>query len=280
MSWSNVKIFEDTRQMYLNDEELKRSIDRSAEGQVIIPEGMQLSEVKARFEEKASVVVSAKRTFEAAQSYAGQDGQKVCVLNFASSVNPGGGVVRGASAQEECLCRCSTLYTCLNRPETWAGFYTPHRARDNPLYDDDCIYTPDVMVFKSDTSKPQLLEREAWYGVNVITCAAPNLRNIPSNAINPCSGEKAVVTRDQLYAIHTRRLRRILDVAALHENDVVILGAFGCGAFMNDPEIVSRAMNEVVQEYLNMFRVIEFAVYCPAHNLRNYEVFRKNVLQR
>ena len=69
---------------------------------------------KARFEDEAKIIVSTKRTFEAAAGYAGQ---KVAVHNFASATNPGGGVTRGSSAQEECLCRCSVLYFCLSVPE-------------------------------------------------------------------------------------------------------------------------------------------------------------------
>ncbi len=278
MSWSNVRIFEDTRTQYQSNDALKQSITRSAGGQQIIREEEQIPKAEMRFGEKANVTVSSKRTFEAAQAYAAE--KKVCVLNFASSTNPGGGVVRGASAQEECLCRCSTLYACLNRSETWENFYNPHRAKRNPLYDDDCIYTPDVVVFKSDTSEPQMLAQEEWYRVNVITCAAPNLRNVPSNMMNPYAGnETASVNAEELYALHCKRLRRILDVAALNKNDVVILGAFGCGAFANDPEIVSRAMNDVVQEHRHMFGRIEFAVYCSPRDMRNYEVFRKNIAE-
>ena len=76
--------------------------------------------------EKATVIVSDKCSLEAAEVYAKQ-GKKVCVLNFASATNPGGGVVTGSSAQEECLCRCTTLYSCLNNDAPRAAFYAPHR---------------------------------------------------------------------------------------------------------------------------------------------------------
>ena len=111
-------------------------------------------------------------------------GKKVAVLNFASATNPGGGVTRGASAQEECLCRCSGLYSSLNVPETWDLFYTPHRKSKNPIHNDDIIYTPSVTVFKTDTVNPALMQEKDWYKVDIITCAAPNLREKPGSLQN------------------------------------------------------------------------------------------------
>ena len=136
----------------------------------------------------------------------------MCVHNFASASNPGGGVTRGANAQEECLCRCSSLYFCLNTSEMWSGFYQQHRYAQNPLHNDDIIYTPNVTVFKTDTADPKLMAERDWYEVNVITCAAPNLRQHPSNAYNSGDGDSAVRISDkELLAIHEKRLRRILD---------------------------------------------------------------------
>ena len=94
---------------------IKDTLARSVKNQKLILERLELSAVdKARFTDEAKIIVSTKRTFEAAAGYAGQ---KVAVHNFASATNPGGGVTRGSSAQEECLCRCSDLYFCLSVPE-------------------------------------------------------------------------------------------------------------------------------------------------------------------
>ena len=110
--------------------------------------------------------------------------------------------------------------------------------------------------------------------MNVITCAAPNLRKCPSNDFNVGDGDHAAKLTDQeLLSIHEKRLRRILDVALMNENEVVILGAFGCGAFANKPEIVARAAKNVIQKYTYAFVTIEFAIYCSPWDTENYKVF-------
>ena len=224
------------------------------------------------YDEAAKIIVSKKRTFEAAKAYRNN---KVAVHNFASASNPGGGVIHGSTAQEECLCRCSYLYFCLNTPDMWDGFYTPHRQAGNPLHNDDIIYTPDVTVFKSDTDNPVLLPENEWYKVNVITCAAPNLRAKPSNKYNTGDGSKtAKLSDNEMLEIHEKRLRRILDVAVYGGNDTVILGAFGCGAFMNKANIVAYAAKNVIRDYRHAFKNIEFAVYCSPQDDSNYKTFR------
>ena len=226
-----------------------------------------------RYEGEAKLIVSKKRSYEAASAY---KDSKICVHNFASATNPGGGVVRGSSAQEECLCRCSTLYFSLNTKEMWDGFYSSHRAEHNPLHNDDCIYTPDVVVFKKDTANPSLMSEEEWYSVNVITCAAPNLREKPSNMMNSGDGHKAAKISDKdLLALHEKRLAKILDIALSEGNEVVILGAFGCGAFENKPEVVAKAAKNVISKYMHAFKIIEFAVYCSPRDDSNFKVFER-----
>lgn len=165
------------------------------------------------YQNPAQTVISSKRTLEAAAPYA-YAGKKVCILNFASATNPGGGVTKGSSAQEEAICRCSTLYANLKEQYAWNAFYAPHRRAHDPLHNDDCIYTPGVMVFKSDTDYPQLLPEEKWYSVNVLTCAAPNLRERPSNEMNAGDGDAAVhISREDLQILHEKRMRRVLEIA-------------------------------------------------------------------
>lgn len=134
----NLAIFKDTERICQENVRLRESITKSIARQKIILEEHIISEVdKLIYREPAKIVVSKKRSYEAASSY---KGKKVCVHNFASATNPGGGVTRGSSAQEECLCRCSSLYFCLDTQSTWNGFYKPHRSAHNPIHNDDIIY--------------------------------------------------------------------------------------------------------------------------------------------
>lgn len=268
---SLISVFDDTLECISNDVALHMAQQQSIASQKLILETDAISTPVPKFTDDAKVLVTRNRSFEAAAHY---NGQRVCVLNFASATNPGGGVVHGSSAQEECLCRCSTLYNCLNTRAMWDGFYTPHRRSGDPLHNNDIIFTPGVQVFKDDDYNvlPQP------FSVDVITCAAPNLRPKPSNPYNPGEGDAPFIPPQELFHLHIDRARRVLDVAALNNAEVVILGAFGCGAFRNDPLIVARAYNCVIEQYLHIFRTIEFAVYCRPGDDNNYRTF-KSIIQ-
>ena len=272
----NVKVFEHTEKMCKTNGILRSSVESSKKKQKIILESENFyADIDHPYKERAEVFVSDKRSFEAALVYA-EKGLKVCVHNFASATNPGGGVAKGSNAQEEGLCRISTLYPCLADKKLWNAFYMPHRQMRNPLNNGDCIYTPDVVIFKSDDGKYNLLPQENWNQVNVITLAAPNLRTLPSNDYNPHNGDKVIaIDNDELLAIHEKRMRRFMEIAKAEGNEVVILGAFGCGAFMNNPNVVVKAMKNISEEYKYDFKVIEFAVYCRPDHRENYEIFKK-----
>lgn len=268
----NKIIFQNTEYMCKTDAALSDATKKSVSGQRFIAESEKIPGLNLNiYKKQTRIVVSRKRTYEAAAYY---KGQHVAVHNFASAVNPGGGVVYGASAQEECLCRCSNLYSCLNTPDMWGMFYTPHRAAKDPIHNDDIIYTPGIVVFKTDTDLPELMEQNDWYKADVITCAAPNLREIPGNIYNCENGASAAgVSNYDLQIIHEKRLRRILDSAVMNHADTVILGAFGCGAFRNDPHAVASAAANVLSDYIYAFENIEFAVYCRPNDDFNYRVF-------
>lgn len=272
----NVSVFEDTRTCYTQDATLKDAICESKRGTKFYAPGTILPapEMLARFSENAHILVSPERTLQAAGKYAGQ---KVTVLNFASATNPGGGVLRGSSAQEEALCRCSTLYPCLLGNDLWQSYYQMHRERHDVTYTDACIYTPGVLVIKTDTNFPQRLPRDKIYSVDVITCAAPNLHPQPNNYMNPGYGNPVRLTREQLRALHLQRARKILSVAAIHKTEVLILGAFGCGAFCNPPEVVAGAFREVLPDFVHAFRTVEFAVYCSPRDDFNYRTFQQTL---
>lgn len=276
------QVFIDTKQKYESDDTLIVAIKSSIEQQQVILETDKIEKdtVEKRYDTQVKIVVSKKRSLDAAKAY---KDYKVCVHNFASATNPGGGVENGSSAQEEAICRCSTLFPCISTPDVRSIFHENHRnmlrmGLLDALYNDDCIYTPDIIVFKGDTDNPEVMKENEWYKVDIITCAAPNLRSRPSNAMNPDSGSKAVVIKpNELLNLHMKRIRRILDIAKVKGDEVVILGAFGCGAFQNSPDIVAEAMARIIPEYYNDFKVIEFAVYCPPKDTKNYDTFNRRL---
>lgn len=292
----NIRVFNETKSMCKCHPKLMKSIAFSCEWQRAVLERDKII-VKSRllYEEPAQIIVSDKRSMEAALAYRGQ---KICVLNMASAVNPGGSVAKGGSAQEESLCRVSTLYFCINTEEMQQAFYHPHKTKPNPASSDDLIYTSKVTVFKTDTDVPQLLPEEEWYQVNVITCASPDLRmDLEKSAIsmhrfdmygedgvyenvflNRYTGDMQIepkIADRELLFLYEKRFRRILDAALRTKNEVVILGAFGCDVYENDPRIVAQAAKNILPEYRYAFKTIEFAVHYDSKNMLNYTIFKK-----
>ncbi len=207
------------------------------------------------------VLVSTKRTFEAARDYK-DSGKKICCLNFANNHHIGG-APWSAGAQEECLCRTSTLYPCLKAKEE--DYYQRHTQQwidhqIDEMGNDDLIYIPDVVVFKSDVSAPELLTEDQWFKTDIITSAAPVL--------------DWQYDKNRYTSLMERRIKRILDVAEKEGVQVLILGAFGCGAFHNPPEIVSQLFNKMIRNY--SFETVEFAVYCRGDDT-NYQVFKDTI---
>ena len=269
-----ISVFKDSMSHIDGDSSLQQSVASSIASQQFIAEGTIIALPKPLYAEPAKVIVTKNRSFEAARPYAEQ-GIKTAVLNFASSTNPGGGVTSGASAQEECLCRVSTLYPCLKDESMWDLFYAPHHKARNPLHNDDIIYTKDVIVFKDDDYQP--LPKP--FMVDVITCAAPTLREQSSNRYNPSDGDKAPdITPEDLLALHEKRGQQIISAAVANGAQVIILGAFGCGAFKNDPAVVAQAYANILPEYLHYFRTIEFAVYCRPHSPQNFDAFKNFIV--
>ena len=265
-------IFADTQEMIASTPELKEASRRSAEATRFYDaeEWPTLGEAQ-----RAGVVrVTDRRSFEAARVMAQErPGARIVVHNFASYSHPGGGVANGASAQEESLCRCSTLYDSLDQRRMWDAYYLPNRGRGDALATDACIWTPDVVICKSDEALPQRLPKDQWLSVDVVTCAAPNLRGTTSNLSNPAASRTDGVPLTRIYDIHRQRALHLLTVAAAEGVDCLVLGAFGCGAFRNDPYLVANAWHGVVDEMRHHFDLIEFAVFHMPYETENYEAF-------
>ncbi|MCR5188071.1 MAG: TIGR02452 family protein [Treponema sp.] len=255
-----IEVFSDTQKMYNSHPALIAACEYSRDNQVFISESQSIECDVNRFKDSCNIKVSKKRTFEAAEEYV-RMGQKVAVLNFANSYNAGGGVLHGSRAQEECLCRISTLYDSLISPEMQKMFYEPHCLNGSDLANDDIIYTPKVTVFKTDSDLPMLRPESEWFSSDVLTCAAP------------CLGGDIQLSSSELEQIHTSRATHILDSACKYKVDVLILGAFGCGAFSNPPEIVADVYKKVLAGYAHAFKTVEFAIYCKQKETKNFQVF-------
>ena len=222
------------------------------------------------------VRVTKHKTFEAAMALHKEfPNKKIAVLNFASAIQPGGGVKHGSSAQEESLCRCSTLFPTIDRKWLWQSYYDVNRAKKDVRHSDACIYSPGMIICKTDDSIPERMEPKDFVTVDIISCAAPNLRDEPANYHNPETGSPIKMDPTELYELHIKRAKHILHIAAYNKVDILILGAFGCGAFCNDPNIVAKAYRDALESYIGRFDLIEFAIYCRDFEAENYEAFNK-----
>ena len=177
---------------------------------------------------------------------------KTCVLNMGSNKHPGGGVERGAKAQEECLFRCSNLYHVISR-----NFY--------PLIENQCLYTKDAIFFKDFN-----------YGYmdsvisDVVTIAAINLNTdhyIHGSNIDENYYEKTTMNK----------IRLMLSLAIENKVDNIILSSFGCGVFKNNPENISDFFYDILiyEGYANYFDNVVFAIINDHNSVNdNYNIFK------
>lgn len=206
-------------------------------GRVSVPPTARLPDPPARRIEETLVVVRNETTLMAARRFADR-GIRCLALNFANGVEPGGGFLHGALAQEEAICRSSALYaTLLGDP-----MYASHRARPLPDSSDWIILSKDVPVFRTDAG--ELLS--APWGADFATCAAPYAPTVGQAR----SGE-----------LMESRIRRVLALARAHEYEALVLGAWGCGAFKNDPRrVASIFRTAITDDFDGCFREIVFAI--------------------
>ena len=182
-------------------------------------------------------------TYESTLQAARRLGPGAACLVFASAKNPGGGFLGGAKAQEESIARSSALYPCLLAAP---DFYAFHRGQRDLRYSDRVVWSPGVPVFRDD--KGNLLDRP--YTTSFLTAAAPNLNAIVRNQPEHAADVPAVLGR---------RARRVLEVAAAHGHRTLVLGAWGCGVFRNDPAVVAGAFADALR-VVDRFDLVVFAV--------------------
>ena len=269
MSNNLVKIFKDTLECKIPEIEENRKYvmenSKFYQGQYVYGCNPNLYN---GWDEPTKITVTKERSFESAMRVINETKQKTAVLNFADAITPGGLVWVGATTQEECLCRESTLYSAISQDrfrKLYYGFNDRHNLE--LIGSDAIIYTPNSIIFKTDEELPVLMEKEQWVTVDIITCAAPNNYNL-------------TLGDDVIYNLQKQRAEKILKCAFQNGAKNIITGAFGCGAFMNEPSSVARAWRDSIIKIENQgyhFNNIVFAIYCKNKNKpsRNYTEFER-----
>ncbi|MDZ7720577.1 MAG: TIGR02452 family protein [Balneolaceae bacterium] len=197
---------------------------------------------ETRFEVRNETTLQGSRRLAQEEKF-----ENIGVLNFASARNPGGGFLKGAQAQEESLARSSGLYFSL---KYCPSFYEYHRSHRSTLYSDRMIWSPGCPVFRTDDGA--LLEE--FYTVHFITSPAPNAGAVEQNEPENISKIEYVLRE---------RSSKILALAAHHGCDALVLGAWGCGVFQNDPETVAKIFRNHIGQtgaFHNCFQKVLFSV--------------------
>lgn len=240
---------------------LQASVERAVQGTVLYRPGdygrPALSETSAG---RPRLEVTAEKTGEACRRLVEEEGvSRVAALNFASAKNPGGGFLGGAKAQEEDLARCSALYPCLL---TQREYYDVNRAEHSALYTDHLIYSPDVPFFRDEG----LAFLEQPFHVSIITAPAPNAGAARKNSPQLVPRVPGVL-RD--------RALKVLQVAAGQGHRTLVLGAWGCGAFRNDPRDAADAFSWALDSLPGAFDRVVFAVWERGGDGPNLREFRE-----
>ncbi len=173
---------------------------------------------------------------------------KTAVLNFASYRHPGGMFIQGSQAQEECLCHESILYNVLKQQQSYYDWNEQHKNKS--LYLNRAIYSENIL-FLRDGMKP--------IKADVITCACPNKR---------AAQKYANVSNEENSKALKERINFLLDIAAEQGVETLILGAFGCGVFGQNPYEVAAIFKEYLEEY-KCFKKVIFAVPLGINDFNN-----------
>lgn len=191
---------------------------------------------------------------------AGREYDNPLVMNFANAHNPGGGFRIGANAQEEALCRCSTLYASINSNKA-SEMYKYNNTHMSRVESDYMLISPKVAVFRNE--KYEMLSEPVMMGV--VTVPAPNRY-----------GAALLAGKELIKKTFLTRIRIMLAAAAKYGYKNIVLGAWGCGAFGNKPNDVAEYFRQVIidEDYGRCFDEICFAIY-GRENGENITEFRK-----
>jgi uncharacterized protein (TIGR02452 family) len=257
-----IEILKHKRYTSANDKsvDISQSLDAAVKGTVLYKNGSDLPDTD--WETLVPVIeVVNETTAQAAVRLADQP--NLVGLNFASARNPGGGFLAGSLAQEEDLCRCSGLYSCIKSKPI---FYNENILSPDTLYTDNIIYSPKVPFFRDE----YYFFLETPFELSIITCPAPNISSMKT----PKSWQEDEELAATLDTVLFRRATKILEVAAAHGHKNIILGAWGCGAFGNDPKQVAKAFKEALTK-VPAFEHVCFAVYDTRQPPHLFDTFKE-----
>ena len=222
---------------------------------------------KKQVKEKSNQIqfeINNETTLNVASRLVNQEGfDKVLCLNFASAKNPGGGFLNGSQAQEESLARATGLFPCISQIKE---MYEKNRSYSSCLYLDDMIYSPQVPVIRDNND--DLLDKP--FLVSILTVPAVNAGAVRQK------GKKQEIK--QIKSTMLRRTEKLLSVAAIHNYKVLILGAWGCGVFQNNPEDVARYFHYHLLEnpqFSSLFEKVVFAILDKTKDESVINAFRK-----
>lgn len=278
----NVFELQDTLKTTYGDIELRRTL-RLAKKQAKLYNEDDLVLRKRTYPmfDETNIYLTSNTVIETARKLAKENpAGTVGILSFASATNPGGGVTYGSKAQEECICRSTPLFEVLQMETFKKGYYDVHREEKNGAYSDRIIYVPHMTVMKSDEpiwdSKRKMARLFSYdpkdrFEVSVISAAAPNLRALKE------------VPDGVIAGIMHSRIVRILEVAYANGIDNLVLGAFGCGVFQNDPYKVACIFDDCLNEEdshgevrKSHFKNVVFSVRANGkYEIENYEGFHQ-----
>ena len=185
---------------------------------------------------------------------------KLAVLNFASAKRPGGGFLSGANAQEESLARSSTLICSIGNDAAKVMYETNQRRDTKGIYTDAMLFSPSVSFFRN--ADGVLISQPVT--TSVITAPAVN---------KTVAGKSA--TNEAIRKVMRARMRHLFDIAIINGKTDLLLGAWGCGVFGNDPNDVANDFKQVLSEdpYKNAFENIQFAI--PGNFTQTLMAFKK-----
>ena len=175
-------------------------------------------------------------TVEAIRILAAEGREEIGVLNFASAKKPGGGFLNGAVAQEESLALSSSLYPTLTAHDT---FYKENRANPSMMYLDYAIYSPGVVFFRDESLRLTPTPVRA----SVLTLPAVNMGQVRLKGEDPQKAKEVM----------RRRMRLALALFAEQGARHLVLGAYGCGVFRNDPAEIASWWRELLDEGMSRY---------------------------